>query len=362
MRIGIDISQAVYGTGVSDYTRNLVKALLQLNKENEFVLFGGSLRRFRRLKAMVNDYRVGRVLAKILPVPPTVAHILWNRLHVLPIELFTGPLDVFHSSDWTQPPTRAYKVTTVHDLAPLRFPDVTPPQVVEAHKLRLQWVKKEVDKIIAVSTFTKREIVELLGIDPEKIVVIPEAADPSVRPLPNARVEPVLKRFGVDTDYLLVVGTDPRKNLPAVIQAFGRIRKVSDLSLVVAGRQCGQLPEGAGVIAVGHVTRQELSGLYSGALALIYTSIYEGFGLPILEAMQAGCPVVTSNVSSMPEVAGGAAVLVDPLSSSAIAKGIEEVLSDRQKWVVKGKSRAKEFSWEYTAKLTLRVYKEAEKR
>lgn len=356
MKIGIDISPIVYETGVSYYTKHLVHALLHLNKENEFVLFGGSLRKLAQLKKMAGNYHATK---RLYPIPPTLTHILWNKLHIVPIDWLTGKIDVFHSSDWTQPPTKAFKVTTIHDLVPLRFPEISHPRIVSAHKARLTWVKKEVNKIIAVSTFTKEETVKLLDINPDRIVVIPEAPDPNIKPVSDTQVSEVLNKFNITGKYLLVVGADPRKNIPAIINAFAKIKNKIGLKLVIAGRAWGQLPKEEGIVTLGHTPRTDFNTLYSGAEALVYTSTYEGFGLPILEAMQAGCPVVTSNITSMPEVAGDAAVLVDPLDPSAIASGIEKVLSNRQHWIEKGIARAKEFSWEYTAKLTLRVYREA---
>lgn len=337
MRIGIDVSPVIYETGVSGYTRSLVNALLE-TKEEEFVLFGGSLRRMGELRAAFKNPPV-----RTFPIPPTLADLVWNKFHTFPIELLIGRVDVFHSSDWAQPPTKAYKVTTIHDLVPLRFPEISHPKVVRAHKARLHWVKKEVDKIIAVSQFTKHEIVELLGIEPERITVIPEAPDEIFKPAKKA-----------DGNYLLVAGADPRKNIPAIIQAYKKFSK--DFDLVIFGRPWEKIPEVPGVKLLGHVPREDLPALYSGAEALVYTSLYEGFGLPVLESMACGTPVVTSNTSSMPEVAGDAAVLVDPTNPAEIASGIEKVLSDRKKWIEKGKEQVKKFSWRKTAQMTLEVY------
>lgn len=356
MRIGIDISPVVYDTGVSSYTRNLVRALLSIDKGDEFVLFGGSLRRMGELHNYYTQV-AGDSAEKIFPLPPTLMDLVWNRLHVFPVEWLVGDLDVFHSSDWTQPPTGAFKVTTIHDLAPLRFPSILHPKIVATHQRRLEWVAKEVDSIIAVSEFTKQEIVELLGINPEKIRVIHEAPDPSIKPNSKSEINSVKIKYKIGDNYLLVVGADPRKNILAIIQAFTKINE--KLKLVIVGRLWEPLPENGSVISVGHVSQEDLVALYSGAQALVYTSLYEGFGLPILEAMQAGCPVVTSNISSMPEVADDAAVMVDPTNPQEIANGIKEVLSERPKWIKKGLARAKEFSWERAARKTLEVYKEA---
>lgn len=355
MKIGIDISQIVYETGVSWYTRNLVRALLKADRGTEYLLFGGALRRFTDLDKFARELR-GNFTKKFFPLSPTMLDFFWNRLHLFPIENFTGDIDVFHSSDWAQPPARRAKlVTTIHDLAPLRFPDITHPRIVSAHKARLAWVKKEVDKIMAVSQFTKKEMVELLGIKPEKIVVIPEAPDPIFKSVPGRLRAQVRRRYKLKNDYLLVVGTDPRKNLPAIVRAFANIG--SNLDLVIAGREWA-IPAESRIRILGHIPRKDMPALYSGASALVYTSLYEGFGLPILEAMASGCPVVTSNITSLPEVAGEAAVLVDPTNPTEIAAGIEKALAESKIWIKKGKERVKQFSWEKTARETLKVYRE----
>lgn len=355
MRICIDVSQAVYGTGVGDYTKNLVTHLLRIDSENEYVLFGGALRRRGELSRLFPPTKNSRLASFIFP--PTIANIIWNSLHILPIEKFVGEIDLFHSSDWTQPPSRAFKITTIHDLAPLRYPQYTPKKILDVHKKRLEWVAKEVDRVIAVSSFTKQEAVELLGINPEKIVVIPEAGDERIRQVGFGEIERVVKKFKIPEEYLLVVGTNPRKNLPKIIEAFEEVHTKHNLSLVVVGRK-PQGNFGDGIIFTDFADFEDLSALYSGAAALVYTSLYEGFGQPILEAMKVGCPVVTSNTSSMPEVAGDAAILVDPHKTEQIVGGVEEVLRNREKWIKKGIERAKDFSWTDTVKLTLRLYRE----
>ena len=174
MKIGIDVSQIVYGTGVSNYTRNLVEALLRINKDNEYVLFFSSLRRKFPIsnfqfpnKSQIRDYKF----------PLALLDVIWNRLHVLPIEKLIGQVDVFHTSDWTEPPAQCPKITTIHDLTPLLFPKETHPKIVAVHKRKLKWVKRESRLIIAVSETTKKDIIKLLEIPEEKIRVIYEAVD-----------------------------------------------------------------------------------------------------------------------------------------------------------------------------------------
>lgn len=176
MRIGIDVSQIVYpGTGVANYTRNLVKNLLRVDQKNQYVLFGSSLRK----KGVLVDYLAGllkeypNVEGKIYPLPPTFWDWVWNRLHVFPVEWLVGKVDVFLSSDWTQPPTvRAKKVTTVHDLTPWRFPKEMHAKIVRTHQRRVSWVKKEVDLVMVDSQATKKDLVEILGFLREKIKVV----------------------------------------------------------------------------------------------------------------------------------------------------------------------------------------------
>lgn len=356
MKIGIDISAIVYGTGVSSYTRNLVDSLLKIDQEDKFILFGGSLRRFNDLNQWSRQLK-GNFETKFVKFPPRLLDFVWNRGHVLPFERLSGHIDIYHSSDWAQAPSKAYKVTTVHDLVPIRFPNISHPRIVSAHKRRLNWVKKEVDKIIAVSEFTKKELIDLYDIPEDKVSVIYEAADPDLKKASAEKIKGVKEKYGIKEEYLLVVGTDPRKNVSVIIQAFSKIRKsLTGTILVIAGRMWEELPYTSEVSVLGHISREDLNVLYSGASALIYTSLYEGFGLPILEAMTVSCPVVTSNVSSMPEIAGGAAVLVNPKKVSEIAEGIKEVLKNPDKWSKLGISRAKQFSWEKTAKETLVVY------
>lgn len=356
MKIGIDISQIVYGTGVSTYTENLVSSLLKLDNKNEYVLFGGSLRRLDELRTFLDTLQ-DNVQGKIFPVPPSLANIIWNSLHILPIEKLVGKLDVFHSSDWTQPPSKAFKVTTIHELWPVLFPKLTDKKIVDVHRQRLHWVKKEVDRIIAVSSATKNDLVKL-GFDEEKIKVIYEAVDPVFRRVSEESFDKVKAKYKIQGKYLLGIGISERKNTRRIIEAYRKAR-FNSLSLVLVGNPQIKLENLDGVVLLGHVEDEYLPALYSGAEALVYPSLYEGFGLPILEAFACECPVVTSNTSSLSEVAGGAAILVDPLDTKSIVEGFKKVLESKAELIKKGKKRVKMFSWEKTARETLKVYDKA---
>lgn len=353
MRIAIDISQIVYGTGVSVYTKSLVDNLLEIDKENKYILFGGALRR-------IGDLR--RFGARVFPIPPTLADVVWNRLHTLPIETLIGKVDVFHSSDWTQPPSRAFKVTTIHDLSPVLFPKLIAKEnfrnIYAVHMRRLSWVKKEVDRIIVPSNATKKDLLKM-GFNDDKIRVIPEAIDPNFNRATESKINEVRARYQINSDYLIVVGANPRKNISNIITAYEQYKLKKDVKLVIIGTPQGvDLKEDRGLRILGHVSNDEKRALLSGAEALVYPSIYEGFGIPILEAFACECPVLTSNVSSLPEVAGNAAILVDPYDPYSIKSGIDKCLRNRIKLIELGKKRLKEFSWIKTAEQTLAVYKE----
>lgn len=355
MKIGIDISQVVYKTGVSHYLTNIVKNLLLIDKENEYVLFAGTLRRRKDVINTIEGFK-GNFTKKIYLFPPTASNLFWNSLHLLPVERLIGKIDVFHSSDWAQPPTKAYKVTTVHDLAPLKFPKNTHPKIVKVHKRRLKWIAKEVDKIIVPSKTTKADLVDL-RIEEKRIHVIPEA--PVYSPVKKQKVQKIKKDYKINGDYVLSVGIRPRKNTENIIKAFDLARAGKNLKLVLVGTPANiKLEETRGIRITGSVSDEEMAALYTGASALVYPSLYEGFGLPILDSFNCKIPVVTSNISSMPEVAGDAAILVDPYSVDSIKEGILKALSQKKTWVKKGKERVKAFSWKKTAQETLKVYKQ----
>jgi glycosyltransferase involved in cell wall biosynthesis len=174
MKIGIDISQLAYvGTGVATYTKNLVKYLLALESENSFSFFGSSLRRQAPLIEFLHTLSKSSTYeSKLFSFPPTFLEVLWNRLHVLNIEKLIGQVDVFHTSDWVEPPARARKVTTVHDLVIYVYPETLPERIIDTQKHKLSWVKKETDLIIADSQSTKGDIMKYLKINENKIKVI----------------------------------------------------------------------------------------------------------------------------------------------------------------------------------------------
>lgn len=380
MKIGIDISQIVYqGTGVATYTHALVEALLKVDQDNHYLLFGSSFRRRELIKDFVENLRAGNARPKISFLPPKFLEFLWNGVHLFPIENFTGSLDVFHSSDWLEPPTRtAKKVTTIHDFAVYKYPETFVSRgghdIIQNQKRRLHFVKNYSDMIIAVSEATKKDALEILNIPEEKIKVIYEAGDPIYSKRSLEEIEETKTKYKIKDDYLLCVGTrEPRKNLDRVMMAFVEITTANpDLTLVIAGKYgWGQdlgtkynPPTGGQNTKfkiLGFVEKEDLARLYSGAKAFLYPSLYEGFGLPILEAMNCDCPVITSNLGAMKEIAGGAAILVEPRAVEEIASAISKVCRSsqtREDLVAKGRKRVSQFSWEKAALHTLEAYRQ----
>lgn len=356
MRIAIDVSQIVYGTGVSQYTVELVNNLLKIDHDNEYLLFAGTLRRKQDILKVFPQ-------TKVFPIPPTLGDFIWNRLHILPIEKLIGKVDVLHTSDWTEPPSKAFKITTIHDLSPFLYPNLFPRDairnIVKAHKAKLKLVGEEADRIIVPALSTKNDLVKL-GFNGKIIRVIPESVSGVFKKSSVHEIENIKRKYKIFGDYVLGVGIDPRKNTERIIKAFEKAAPGKDIKMVFVGTpKYTRIKESRNLRVLGRVNTSDLISLYSGANALIYTSLYEGFGLPILEAFACGTPVVTSNVSSMPEVAGNAAVLVDPYDINSISEGIKKALSGPKGLIEKGYARVKDFSWEKTAKMTLDVYREA---
>jgi glycosyltransferase involved in cell wall biosynthesis len=356
MKIAIDVTASIYkGTGVATYYNNLVPKLLEFSKSHEIITFGYSLRRLTDLN----------LATKKFPLPPSLMDILWNRLHIIPVETLIGTCDLLHAWDYIQPPTKKAKiVTTIHDLTPFKFPKHQHPRTIAVYKHGLKWVKKNAAAVIVDSFSTKQDLTEFLKIPETKIHVIYLAAPDRFKDFrtrqENTRdmaINHTKRKYSIEREYLISVGTqEPRKNLHRTIRAYEALNMSQPL--VIVGRFGWGLKAKPTkwVKLLGFVPDEDLPALYAGASCFIYPSIYEGFGLPVLEAMAVGCPVVTSDRGSLKEVAGGAAVEVNPESVEAIAFGIKVALQRSEELIKKGMIQAQKFSWEKTARQTLDVY------
>lgn len=325
MKIGIDVSASIYGTGVSQYVVNLVSGL----PVDQLQLFGYSFRRQNDLKALFP-------LCKTFPIAPTLADLIWNRWHVFDIENLIGKIDVLHSSDWVQPPTQAQKVTTVHDLSPFLYPEETDSQIVLVHARRMKWVAAECDKIMCVSNSTASDLQRLFPDTAGRIVVIPEA-------LPNKYLH-LKPQITKNANYVFAIGArQPRKNIDRLKKACAKLGK----KLIIAG-------EGSDL---GYVSDQDLVNYLAGADVFVYPSMYEGFGLPLLEAFYYKVPVACSNTSAFPEIAGEAASYFDPFNEEDMAKAISRAIAERDALIKLGQERLAKYSWTTTAAKTMEVYK-----
>lgn len=333
IRVGMDISQLAHKGGVATYTQNLGEGLQKIS-DLEMVFFYSSLRR---------PYKGNFRNVKKFNLPPILFEMLFNRWRNVTIEKFVGPLDIFHSSDWTQPPTKAKKVTTYHDVVPLKYPRWSHPKIVNVHKRRLKLVEQEVDLVIAVSNSTKKDLIEVSNIPEEKITVIYEGPTADFKKPTSGQIEKFKKKYNLPENFILAIGgVGERRNLNRIKEAC------KNYNLVIAGQ------------SIPWLNTEELGLLYHSASLLAYCSLYEGFGIPILDAFYCGLPVVTSNISAMPEVGGEAAIYVDPLDVDDITKKIKQLMEDddlRKEFVKRGFDQVKKFSWDNAASGTTIVYR-----
>jgi len=283
--------------------------------------------------------------------------------------------DIVHASEYFFPRHRGRaSVVTIHDITTVLFPQFHTRADIHIHQRKLAFARDHADAVIAVSEASKRDLVEHVNVPEQRIVVIPEAARPIFTELPPpGHRERMQATYGIARPYLLFVGSlEPRKNLERLLDAYAQVvaeGAAGDTMLVVVGARGWH---DAGIVDrlrqerlasrvrwLGFIPDENLQDLYTGAECLVYPSLYEGFGLPILEAMASGCPVITSTTSSMPEVAGDAALLVDPQNTGEIAEALARLLRDetlRTHLATVGRQRTSQYSWRRVATDTLRIY------
>jgi glycosyltransferase involved in cell wall biosynthesis len=371
LRIAVDASavpQDMAGAGV--YTYQLVRALAEAKSPHEIVVFA---------RTDLFDDLVQREQLRVVNIPPSSRgrRLIWEQTE-LPVLLRRLRIDVLHSPHHHTPiaarlplGARTKLVVTMHDLTFMRLPQRYPL----ARRLYMQAVTRAsalaANAIITPSQTVRHEVIERLRFRAERVVAIPEAAASNYVPVPRAQIEEVRARCGLPERYVLSVGSlEPGKNRARLLRAVAALRdKGIDCTVVIVGQPAWmyeqdydlvrELGLSGRVIFLGYVPDRDMPALYSGATLFAFPSLYEGFGLPVLEAMACGTPVVTSNVSATAEVANDAALLVDPLHTQAIVTAIEALLSDdslRSDLRERGLRRASEFSWERAAHETLLLY------
>ena len=366
MRIGIDLHTVTdLMQGTRTYTLNLVRQLLAADTADEFTLYvTGDPRRIAGVPAGRN-VRVRRVWP---------AHRLLRIPLAFPVRLALDGIDVFHCQYMGPPVAATPYVVAIHDIIHEYLPELYPKALCRMMRLTYPLSARRASRVLTLSENSKRDIVRCYGIPAERVIVTPCAADKRFRPVTDAAaLSDVRRRHGLPEKYLLFVGRlEPRKNLLRLVEAYARLRRGGKVAhaLVIAGmeyygherlyRRVAELDLAGDVLFTGGVPDDDLPALYSGAELFVYPTLAEGFGLPPLEAMACGTPVVTSNCSSLPEVCGDAALLVDPTRTEEIAEAVAAVLGDdarRETMRQRGLARARQFSWAATAAQTLAVFR-----
>lgn len=370
MRIGIDATAVPHQrTGAGNYIFNLIQTLAAVDQANEYVVFG---RAELEAELVLDTPRVRFVRREF---PSRGVRLAWEQVG-LPLDVRSERLDVLHSPHYTMPVLRfARSVVTFHDMTFVMYPDLHQrvKRVFFPRTMRLS--ARRADRLIVVSDSTREDLVRMWGVDRARITTIPLAADPGFRPQSPDEIAAGCARYDLRPGcYILYVGMlEPRKNVDRLVEAFGQVAgAMPGMDLVIAGRrgwmydqifaQVEALRLRDRVRFTDFVPQESLPALYGGARLFAYPSKYEGFGIPVLEAMSCGTPVVTTNVSSMPEVAGDAAVLVAPDDVAGLASALRKVADDpalRADLSCRGLARAKAFSWERSARETIAVYQAA---
>lgn len=370
MRIAIDAHSVGTGLGGNEsYATNLIEALAEIDDVNHYTLYVTRREAVERFSNRWANFSV----RSTLPHTPLIRIPL-----TLSAELRRNPVDVLHVQFTSPPFSPCPVVVSIHDLSFEHLPQTFKWRSRKQLRITVRRSAREASQVIALSEYARSDIIASYHVNPENISVIPLAAPAHFRPVKDEQeLQRVRQTYGIENEYILSVGAiQPRKNLSRLIAAYSQLRRakpeVKLPKLVLVGR-CAWLYDETlhdikkmdlsdSVILTGYVPEADLPALYSGAICFVYPSYFEGFGLPPLEAMKCGAPVIVGDRTSLPEVVGDAGVLVDPFDVDALAVAIEKVINDsdlRARLSVKGVQRAKLFDWRATARQTLAVYQKA---
>jgi len=369
LRIAIDAhSVGAKLAGNESYAVNLIEALAQIDSVNDYTLYVTTAEARDRFHQRWPNFKVHTTLphTPLIRIPLTLS-----------AELRKHPVDVLHVQFTAPPFCPCPVVVSVHDLSFEHLPQTFLRRSRTQLRLTVRHSARRADRILTLSEHTRGDVIETYKIDPAKIIAIPLAAPAHFGPIDDAKeLQRVRHTYGIDGEYVLSVGSiQPRKNLVRLIKAYASLQGVQTRNrspkLVIVGKRGWLYDETLraleetgvkdSVVLTGYVPESDLPALYSGALCFVYPSYFEGFGLPPLEAMKCGAPVVVGNATSLPEVVGDAGLKVDPFDISAIAGAIKELVNNselRTELRVKGLKRAELFDWRNTARQTLKVYEE----
>jgi glycosyltransferase involved in cell wall biosynthesis len=369
LRIAIDAHSV--GTGLAGnetYITNLIEALAQIDQVNHYTLYITRRAAMERFKDRWPNVSVQLTLphTPLVRIPLTLVRELRRR-----------PVDVLHVQYTAPPLAPCPVVATIHDLSFEHLPDTFKRRSRLQLRLTVRRTARRAAQVIAPSEFTCRDIARTYRLAPERIKLIPLAANEQSAPTTDAEVARVRQRYEIDGDYILAVGSiQPRKNLPRLVRAYSALRRARPNAklpkLVLVGKKAWLYTDTLRAIAecgvaqdvnlTGYVPEGDLPALYTGALCFVYPSYFEGFGLPPLEAMRCGTPVIASDRTSLPEIVGDAGLLVDPFDEAALAAALARLLDDaalRASLRTRGLARAAQFDWHETARRTLAVYQRA---
>jgi len=372
-KIAIDYTPAYeQGGGIGRLVRDLISEFQTIPSPHEYRLFVSGLQKSKRLESLPSNFSW-----RSTRLSPTWLARIWQRARMpIPVEVFVGDVDLYHATDFVLPPLREQtrSIVTVHDLSYVRVPDAASPRLKAYLDVVVPRSVDNADYITADSQATKDDLQEIYGVKPEKIEVLYSGVHQRYFQNNSTRVMSLTMRnlYNIpERPYIFTIGTvQPRKNYSRLIRAIKQLREQNyDLGLVIAGGKGWLEDEMYKTITetqmedyvhlIGFAADEHLPALYHHAECVAFPSLYEGFGFPVLEGMACGTPVITSNISSLPEVAGDAALLVDPLSVDEIAHAIQRILDDsqlRQKLIERGSIQAKKFTWTRSAQQLHQIY------
>ncbi|HEY3024909.1 MAG TPA: glycosyltransferase family 1 protein [Pyrinomonadaceae bacterium] len=373
MHIAIDAhSVGAQLGGNESYITNLIESLADIDSVNRYTLYVTKPEAAKRFANRWPNF----TLRTTLPHTPLVRVPL-----TLSAELRRHPVDLLHVQFTAPPFCPCPVVASIHDLSFEHLPKTFKRRSRMQLRLTVRQTARNAARILALSEYSRGDIIETYGIEPERVSVIPPAAPGHFAPVTDVlELARVRRNYGIEDEYILSVGSiQPRKNLARLIAAYASLRRLRPQAklpqLVLVGKKAWLFDETlraatehgltSDIIFTGYVPEADLPPLYSGACCFIYPSYFEGFGLPVLEAMQCGTPVIAGNRTSLPEVVGDAGLLVDPFDEQALALAMARVIENSDlaaELCVKGLKRAREFSWRKTARMTLEVYKQAVER